>query len=78
MLSTTVATLARFQYVDYPTSYYEGPFSCIVPYPKEKLNLLASLKPLSHQVYTYALLNGSQKIYIDKMPYFFLFFIIFC
>ena len=50
LLSTTIGTVSRFQYVDYPSFWYLGPFGTIVPYPKDKVNIAASLKPFSYEV----------------------------
>lgn len=48
-LSTAIVTPSRFKYVDFPASWYSGPFSLIVPYPKETLNLTALFKPFSYE-----------------------------
>lgn len=49
-LSTSFPSAQRFKFVDYPISWYEGPLGCILPYPKENINIEASLKPFSFQV----------------------------
>ena len=50
LLSSTIGTSTRFQYVDYPSCWYYGPFGTIVPYPKDKLDFSAPLKPFSFKV----------------------------
>lgn len=49
-LSTIVPLSYRYQLVDFPACWYNSPFVTLVPYPKEKVNLSASFKPLSYQV----------------------------
>ena len=53
MLSNTIPTSARLQKVDFPASWAYGDFSALMPYPREKLDLTASLKPLSYEVVRY-------------------------
>lgn len=50
VLGPAVATPFGLQNSDYPASWTEGKFMCIVPYPREKDNIAASLKPLSYEV----------------------------
>lgn len=49
LLSNSVGTNARFKNADYPANWFHGPFGCIVPYPRETLDLTSSLRPLSNQ-----------------------------
>ena len=53
LLSNTIPTSARLQKVDFPASWAYGDFSALMPYPREKLDLTASLKPLSYEVERY-------------------------
>lgn len=48
-MSNSVGTNARFKNADYPANWFHGPFGCIVPYPRETLDLTSSLRPLSNQ-----------------------------
>ena len=50
MLSNTIPTSLRFEKVDFPASWAYGGFGALMPYPREKLDLAASLKPLSYEV----------------------------
>lgn len=52
-ISHTIATAARSRIIDFPASHYAGRFGTIVPYPEVKTNIVATVKPLSYQVYTY-------------------------
>ena len=49
-LGVTLATPSRFQIADFPSYWYQGPFSTLIPYPIETFNLAASFKPLSYKV----------------------------
>ena len=55
-LSTTIATSSRVKKVDFPSSWAYAPFSTLLPYPRETLDMAASFKPLSYEVYFYQLM----------------------
>ena len=56
-LSASYATPTHFQQADFPVNWWYGPFSTLIPYPKDTTNFLASFKPLSYQVYSEQYLN---------------------
>ena len=50
-LSNSIITPSKFQKVDFPSSFWYGSFSTLVPYPKEDtFDLSACLKPFSYMV----------------------------
>ena len=49
-MATSLATSYRLLKVDYPAAWYYGPFSTLLPYPKESINLAASFEPFSFEV----------------------------
>ena len=50
VLSSAVPLPNRLKYVDYPTNWFNGPFSCLVPYPTNPVNISATIEPLNWQV----------------------------
>lgn len=49
-MSTSLATAYRLPKVDYPAAWTYWPFGILLPYPKESINLAASLEPLPYEV----------------------------
>lgn len=49
-LSSYIGVATRLQIIDYSASFHNGPFGCIVPYPKVKWDIQASLKPFTYVV----------------------------
>lgn len=63
MLGAALGTVSRFKVADFTASWSEGPYYCVVPYPKKEYNAVASLEPLSFQVRSlYDKANESQMI----------------
>ena len=49
-MSTTIGTPTRYRNADFTASWFYGPFSTLLPYPRETFNLAASFEPLSYKV----------------------------
>lgn len=50
ILTEVLGTYTRFQVADFPASWKTSHLSCIVPYPREKTDFVASFKPFSYKV----------------------------
>lgn len=50
LLAALLPTESRLKLLDFPSSWYELSYYCIVPYPNKKLNPAASFKPLALEV----------------------------
>lgn len=50
LLAALLATVARNKILDFPASYYEGTYQCLIPYPKKELDTAATIKPFALEV----------------------------
>lgn len=50
LLAAVLPTVSRLKLLDFPSSWYEGPYHCMVPYPIKKLNTTALIQPLVLEV----------------------------
>ena len=66
-LSSFVGSWLRYQKVDFSSSWYNGPFGLLVPYPKVKVDVAATLKPLSYEV-SGSFLHKFNLLWYSKLP----------
>ena len=66
-LSSFVGSWLRYQKVGFSSSWYNGPFGLLVPYPKVKVDVAATLKPLSYEV-SGSFLHKFNLLWYSKLP----------
>ena len=49
-MSTTIANPIRIRKADFSVAWIFGPYSTLLPYPKEAVNFAATFEPLSYEV----------------------------